>query len=149
MSVHRSSRVRKSRVCALQMLYQWDIGKEAPEHVKETYWREVSAQTPREYADLLFDAVTKESDQLDDIIARHLKRWKIARLTAVDRNLLRLAITEFRHSPETPGPLVINEALEVARLFSGDGSIEFLNGVLDSVFKAQDYKEESNAQEQT
>lgn len=149
MTVHRSSRVRKSRVCALQMLYQWDIGKEAPEHVKQTYWREVSAQTPRDYADQLFDAVTLESGELDTIIARHLKRWKIERLTTVDRNLLRLAIAEFRHSPETPGPLVINEALEVARLFSGEGSIEFLNGVLDSVYKAQDYKEESNAQEQT
>lgn len=144
MSVHRSSRVRKSRVCALQMLYQWDIGQETPDKVKQTYWGEVSAQSPREYADLLFDAVTAEAPALDAIIGRHLKRWKITRLTSVDRNLLRLAITEFRHSPETPGPLVINEALEVARLFSGEGSIEFLNGVLDSIFKAQDYKDEKN-----
>jgi N utilization substance protein B len=146
MSVHRSSRVRKSRVCALQMLYQWDIGQEAPEKVQQTYWTEVSAQAPREYADVLFEAVTKETPLLDAIIGRHLKRWKINRLTSVDRNLLRLAISEFRHSPETPGAVVINEALEVAKLFSGEGSIEFLNGVLDSIFKAQDYKDEkSNA----
>jgi transcription antitermination protein NusB len=149
MTGHRSSRVRKSRICALQMLYQWDIGKETPELVKQVYWREVNAQAPREYADLLFDATTREAEQLDAIITRNLKRWKVTRLTTVDRNLLRLAITEFRHSPETPGPLVINEALEVARLFSGEGSIEFLNGVLDSVYKSQDYKEKSDDQKQS
>ena len=137
MSLRRSSRARRARVCALQMLYQWEVGKEPPERVKEIYWREVSAKSPREYADLLFDAATADVKELDAIIAQHARRWKVTRLAAVDRNLLRLAITEFRSSPETPPAVVINEALEIAKVFSGEGSLEFLNGVLDSVLKEQ------------
>ena len=137
MSLRRSSRARRARVCALQMLYQWEVGKEQPERVKELYWREVSAKSPREYADQLFDAATAQVKELDAIIARHSKRWKVPRLAAVDRNLLRLAITEFRNSLETPPAVVINEALEIAKVFSGEGSLEFLNGVLDSVLKEQ------------
>ena len=137
MSLRRSSRARRARVCALQMLYQWEVGKEPPERVKEIYWREVSAKSPREYADQLFDAATAQAKELDAIIARHARRWKVPRLAAVDRNLLRLSITEFRNSPDTPPAVVINEALEIAKVFSGEGSIEFLNGVLDSVLKEQ------------
>ena len=62
MTGHRSSRVRKSRICALQMLYQWDIGQQAPELVKQSYWHEVNAQAPREYADLLFFTAVAEKD---------------------------------------------------------------------------------------
>lgn len=142
MSLRRSSRARRARVCALQMLYQWEVGKEQPERVKEIYWREVSAKSPREYADQLFDAATAQVKELDAIIAQHAKRWKVPRLAAVDRNLLRLAITEFRNSPETPPAVVINEALEIAKVFSGEGSLKFLNGVLDSVLKAKTFATE-------
>ncbi len=132
---HHGSQARKSRVCALQMMYQWEIGREAPERVKELYWREVRAHAPREYADKLFDAATAETEELDATIMRFARRWKIARMTAVDRNLLRLAVAEFRHSPEVPRPVVINEAIEIAKMFSSEDSYEFINGVLDSIAK--------------
>ena len=138
MSIRRSSRSRRSRVCALQMLYQWEVSKEPPAGVKETYWRQVNVKGPqREFADELFDAATAEVAELDAIIRAHTRRWRLERLAAVDRNLLRLALTEFRHHPQTPPAVVINEALEIAKLFSGDESLEFLNGVLDSVRKEQ------------
>lgn len=136
MSIRRSSRGRRSRVCALQMLYQWEIGKESPDRVKESYWKQVNVNVPqREYANELFDAATSEVAELDRLIREHARRWRVERLAAVDRNLLRLAITEFRHSSHVPPAVVINEALEIAKLFSGDKSLEFINGILDSVRK--------------
>ena len=136
MSIHSGSRGRKARVCALQMLYQWEMSREAPERVKEIYWKQVNAKSPqRELANRLFDAATAEARELDALIRAHTLNWRVERLAAVDRNLLRLAITELRHHPESPGPVVINETLEIAKIFSGEESAEFLNGVLDSVWK--------------
>ena len=132
---HHGSQSRKSRVCALQMMYQWEIARDTPERVKELYWREVRSVAPREYADKLFDAATSETEVLDATIMRFARRWKIARMTAVDRNLLRLAVAEFRHCPEVPRPVVINEAIEIAKMFSSDDSYEFINGVLDAIAK--------------
>ena len=140
---HHGSQARKSRVCALQMMYQWEVARDTPERVKELYWREVKVQTPRAYADKLFDAATSETAEIDALITRFAKRWKVGRMPAVDRNLLRLAITEFRHSPEVPQPVVINETIELAKMFSGDDSHEFLNGVLDAISKEK--KEEKEA----
>src|SRR5437016_2586334 len=111
---HHGSQARKSRVCALQMMYQWEVARDDPARVKELYWKEVRSAAPREYADKLFDAATSETADLDATISRFAKRWKVERMTAVDRNLLRLAVTEFRHCPEVPRPVVINEAIEIA-----------------------------------
>ncbi len=136
MSIRRSSRGRRARVCALQMLYQWEVSKEPPERVKETYWQQVNVKSPqREFADELFEKAAAEVAEVDALIRARARRWRVERLAAVDRNLLRLAITEFRHYPQTPPAVVINEALEIAKLFSGDESLEFINGVLDSVRK--------------
>ena len=135
MRYHQSSQHRKARVCAMQMLYQWDVGKETPEHVKETFWNEVSETAPREYANQIFDAASSQIAEIDGIIAQHARGWSVKRMPAVDRNLLRMALTEFRQSPETPPKLIIEETLEIAKMFSGEGSVEFLNGVLDSVLK--------------
>ena len=132
---HHGSQARKSRVCALQMMYQWEIARDTPERVKELYWQEVRQHAPREYADKLFDAATSETEALDATIMRFARRWKIARMTAVDRNLLRLAVAEFKHCPDVPRPVVINEAIEIAKMFSSDDSHEFINGVLDAIAK--------------
>jgi N utilization substance protein B len=137
MSVHSASRARKSRICALQMLYQWEVGSDDAASVKKSYWREVRAQAPRDYADRLFDAATQDAANLDALIGKHSRHWKVTRLSAVDRNLLRLAIAESRVAPDLPPALVINETLEIAKQFSGEGATEFLNGVLDSILKEE------------
>ena len=136
MSIRRSSRGRRARVCALQMLYQWELSKQPPERVKETYWGEVNVKSPqREYANRLFEETAAGVKELDAAIGAHTRRWRVERLAVVDRNLLRLAITELRRHPETPPAVVFNEALEIAKLFCGEDSREFVNGVLDSVWK--------------
>jgi N utilization substance protein B len=75
------------------------------------------------------------SEQIDKIIERHTEHWRMERMAAVDRNILRAGVAEFLCFPKTPKPVVINEALEIARRFSTPESVQFINGVLDSVAK--------------
>jgi len=131
----QGSQQRKARICAMQMLYQWEMGRDEPARVQEMYWREVRSLEPREYANKLFEAASSETPEIDAIISRFSRRWKVERLASVDRNLLRIAIAEFRHSPDIPPAVVINETIEIAKMFSSDDSYEFLNGILDAIAK--------------
>jgi N utilization substance protein B len=71
--------------------------------------------------------------EIDGLIERHAEHWRMDRMAAVDRNLLRAAVAELLGFPETPRAVIINEALEIARKFSSPESVQFINGVLDSV----------------
>ena len=128
---------RKSRELCLQMLFQWDMGKQSPEHVRKTFWAErdeVDADT-RGFADDLFNVAVDRQTQIDDLIQKHAQHWRMERMAAVDRNVLRTGVAEFLSSRETPRPVVINEALEIARKFSAPESVQFINGVLDSLLR--------------
>src|SRR5215813_1181888 len=111
---------RKSRELALQMLFQSDMGKQQPDQVRLTFWNEhKSAEGEvRGFADDLFGVATDRADQIDKLIETHAEHWRMDRMAAVDRNLLRSAVAEFIGFPETPRAVVINEALEIARKFS-------------------------------
>ena len=128
---------RKSRELVLQMLFQADMGKQSPDDVRKTFWatRSDIDDEVRGFANDLFRVANAKSAQIDELIARHTKHWKMDRMAAVDRNVLRGAVAEFLGYPETPRPIVINEALEIARRFSTPESVQFINGVLDSVGK--------------
>jgi N utilization substance protein B len=128
---------RKSRELALQMLFQSDMGKQSADHVRQTFWAEhgsASAEV-RGFADDLFRAAIDRGPEIDSLIERHTEHWRMDRMAAVDRNLLRAAVAEFLAYPETPRAVVINEALEIVRKFSTPESVHFVNGVLDSVGK--------------
>jgi transcription antitermination protein NusB len=128
---------RKSRELVLQMLFQADMGKQTPDAVRKTFWSErpdVDADA-RGFADDLFRVASDRLEEIDALIGRHTRHWKMDRMAAVDRNVLRGAVAEFLGYPETPRPIVINEALEIARRFSTPESVQFINGVLDSVGK--------------
>jgi transcription antitermination protein NusB len=129
---------RKSRELALQMLFQSDMGKQDADHVRRTFWAEHETATPdvRGFADDLFRVATDRSSEIDQLIERHAEHWRMDRMAAVDRNLLRAAVAELLAYPDTPRAVVINEALEIARKFSSPESVQFVNGVLDSVGKA-------------
>jgi N utilization substance protein B len=128
---------RKSREMALQMLFQSDMGKQDAEQVKRTFWAENSTASAevRGFADDLFRLATDRVTEIDGLIERHAEHWRMERMAAVDRNLLRAAVAEMMGYPETPRAVVINEALEIARRFSTPESVHFVNGVLDSVGK--------------
>jgi N utilization substance protein B len=129
---------RKSRELVLQMLFQHDMGKQSPEQVRKTFWAEHSTASDevRGFADDLFRVATDRVAEIDALIESHAQHWRMERMAAVDRNLLRAAVAEFLAYPDTPRAVVINESLEIARKFSSPESVQFVNGVLDSVGKS-------------
>ncbi|MGO9274866.1 MAG: transcription antitermination factor NusB [Terriglobia bacterium] len=128
---------RKSRELALQMLFQCELGKHTPEHVLATFLRAQKADPAvLSFARELFEGTLADIQSLDRLIGEQAANWRLERMAAVDRNLLRLALYELLHHPETPAAVVIDEALEIARRFSGDDSVEFVNGVLDGIRKS-------------
>jgi len=128
---------RKSREYAMQMLYQWELGGNTPEQVGASFFLERKADGEVEsFARGLFRGAVSSIDGLDKVIREHAQHWRLERMAAVDRSILRMAVYELVHCPETPPHAVINEALEIARRFSGEGSVEFVNGILDSVLKS-------------
>ena len=119
------------------MLFQADMGKQTVDHVRQTFWAEHGGTSAdvRGFADDLFRVATDRGAEIDKLIERHAEHWRMERMAAVDRNLLRAGVAEFLAYPETPRAVVINESLEIARKFSSLESVQFVNGVLDSVAK--------------
>ena len=144
----------RSRQRALQVLYQWDMTKRpmdetihafydtlraegAPEPAEESD-EESNEDTPRDGRDLFMEELAQGASamapDIDHRISEKSAHWKLERMPIVDRNILRLAIYEMSRQ-DTPAVVVIDEALELARQFSGDESVAFINGVLDAVHK--------------
>jgi transcription antitermination protein NusB len=126
---------RKSRELAMQMLFQADMGKQTPDEVRATFWRAGDEVEPeiRGFAEDLFRVATENQEKIDELISANSKHWRLERMPAVDRNLLRMAVGEMVGFKGTPFPIVINEALEIARRYSAPESINFLNGMLDAI----------------
>jgi N utilization substance protein B len=125
---------RVARECALQMLYELDVGKHSKDEILRTYWQ-MNEHPPkvREFAEQLFIGTVQRLKEIDKIIQQHTKNWRLIRMAVVDRNVLRLAVFEFLSGGKTPETVVINEALEIARKFSTQESAQFVNGILDSI----------------
>jgi N utilization substance protein B len=135
-----SGKRRKSRELAMQMLFQADVGKQTPDQVRQSFWKareEVIDMDTRGFAEDLFRVATAREEEIDTLIEQHSAHWRIPRMPAVDRNLLRLAVAELLGFPGTPVPIVINESLEIAKRYSGPDSLSFLNGILDAVAKSR------------
>ena len=129
---------RKSRELAMQMLYQSDIGRQTPDEVQATFWKAGDPVEPevRDFAEELFRVANEQQPKIDGLIAEHSAHWRLERMPAVDRNLLRMAVAELVGVKSTPFPVVINEALEIGRRYCATESINFLNGILDSIARS-------------
>jgi N utilization substance protein B len=128
---------RKSRELALQMLFQADLGQQPAEDVRKTFWKgrgEVEREV-QGFAEDIFRVAQDRSADIDKLIASHAENWRVDRMAAVDRNVLRAAVAEMMGFPTTPRAVIINEAIEIARKFSSPESAQFINGVLDSIGK--------------
>ncbi len=127
---------RLARELALQALFQIDVGKtlvdKAIEHVLEEQELE---QNNKAFFVKLVNGVREQLTDIDQLIAKHLIDWEIARIANVDRNILRIATYEMTYCPDIPSSVSINEAVELAKIFSSDDSPKFINGVLDSIDK--------------
>ena len=128
---------RKSRELALQMLFQADLGQQPSEDVRKTFWKGRGEVVPevKGFAEDIFRVARDRAPEIDKLIEAHAENWRMDRMAAVDRNLMRAAVAELLGFPQTPRAVVINEAIEIARKFSSPESVQFINGVLDSVGK--------------
>jgi N utilization substance protein B len=135
MSQSKSGTRRKGRELALQMLFQSDMGKHAPDEVRRTFWshRDPVEDEARDFAEDLFRVASERRPEIDTLIQQHAPHWKLERMPAVDRNILRTGVAEMLGFPRTAHAIVINEALEIARKFSTPEAVHFVNAVLDSV----------------
>jgi transcription antitermination protein NusB len=122
----------------MQMLFQAEMGKHTPDQVRATFWKSVDTNEGevRGFAEDLFRTAIANQEQIDELIAANSRHWRLERMPAVDRNLLRMAVGEMIGFKGTPFPIVINEALEIARRYSAPESINFLNGILDAIAHA-------------
>ncbi len=119
----------------MQMLFQGDLGKQAPEDVHRLFWSSVTDvdDETRGFAEDLYRVAIARQADIDLLIERHAQNWRLERMPVVDRNLLRGAVAEMLGYPKTPAAVVINESLEIARRYAAPESIHFLNGVLDAI----------------
>jgi N utilization substance protein B len=128
---------RRSRQRALQILFLWDFRRQAVDEAIDTYYDTLYSEERPErdpfVADLVRGAV-ENIEAVDQQISRHAEHWRIERMPAVDRNILRLAVYEMTRGG-TPAAVAIDEALELARKFSNEESVQFVNGVLDAVHR--------------
>jgi N utilization substance protein B len=131
---------RKSRELAMQMLFQADVGKQSADQVRQSFWKareETIDNETRGFAEDLFRVATAREEEIDALIQEHSAHWRIPRMPAVDRNLLRLAVAELVGFPGTPVPIVINESLEIAKRYAAPESLSFRNGILDAIAKSR------------
>lgn len=135
----------RAREAALQMLYQWEVGRASAHEAIVTYWPSRDAEGAgdgtalapgaRDFANALVRATIERVAEADALIGAHARNWRVERMAVIDRLVLRLAIAELLTDPDVPGRVVINEALELARTFSGEEPVPFINGILDAVAK--------------
>ena len=128
----------RSRRRALQVLFEWDMRGESIDraiaHYYDSLYSEESEQQPKpdKFMEELARGTVAQAAEIDKQIEAKSEHWRLQRMPVVDRNILRLAIFELGQQA-VPAPVVIDEALELARRFSGDESLSFINGVLDAV----------------
>ncbi len=131
----------KAREHALQMLFEWDFRRTLLDEIERGYYGSLlqsedstAKPNPDEFAGKLLRGVVEDLAAIDDLITRHAANWRLERMPAVDRNVIRIAVYELMRT-DTPAAIVIDEALELARRFAGEESVQFVNGVLDAVRK--------------
>jgi N utilization substance protein B len=131
----------RARQQALQILFEWDLRRLPLDEILKGYYESllISEDSPARpvrdpFAEELVRGVIGDIDEIDASISKHAEHWKLQRMPAVDRNLLRIAAYELLRT-ETPAAVAIDESLELARRFAGDESVHFINGVLDAVRK--------------
>ena len=132
---------RRARESALQILYQCDVGGLTIDQAVAVADQMDSCDGPpldpeaRHFARLLATRAWDDQRAIDERVGAAIRNWRVERLTVLDRLVLRLAVAELLAHPETPPRVVLNEAIELARTFSGEEASRFVNGVLDAVFK--------------
>ena len=137
---------RTARICALQMLYETEYSGVSGEEAIRLYWASFEPKFihgPRneeaeQFANQLVRSVLEHQEEIDNKIQVSSTNWRLNRMAAVDRNVLRLAVCELMYMTEIPKRVSINEAIELGKQFGSEDSRAFINGVLDNISKKID-----------
>ena len=127
---------REGREAAVQLLFHWDMNVRQPleEADLNGFWQLRTANEPtKEFATRVADGVIAEQVAIDEKISRYTANYELKRISAVDRNILRVAIYEMLFCNDVPPIVAINEAIDIAKKFGTEESGKFVNGVLDRV----------------
>lgn len=127
----------QGRCLALQLLYQCDFNRISTQKLYQQLQEEYPMIQRDSFTWLLVEGVLKNQSILDSIIGERAKNWKLTRLSFVDRNILRLALYEILYLDEIPPRVTVNEAVELAKEFSGEKSSAFVNGILGSLLQEE------------
>jgi len=137
----KKDRRRRAREAALQILYQWDVGRGDVDRAVETFfghqWPDVhpAAEDVQSFASGLAHDTVAGLPAIDALVAETAQNWRPERMAVLDRLILRMAVCELMRDVDTPPAVVINEALELARTFSTEDAVKFINGMLDAIRK--------------
>jgi transcription antitermination protein NusB len=138
---------RKAREYALQGLYMYELSKTPVEVLLKLEWTESeSPDNIRDFAVELISGSIRHIDEIDEIIIKHSKNWKFERLSVVDKSILRLSIYAMLHLRDIPVIVTINEGIELGKIYGGESSGQFINGILDAVRKHELDEKERNSQ---
>jgi transcription antitermination protein NusB len=133
---------RKAREVALQVLYQLDVLKIDIGEAVELFWSNFEApEEVRVFSCLLIEGTWRNIDQIDDLISSCSENWSIARMSKVDKNILRMAIYELLYCQDIPPKVTLNEAIDLGKVYGSENSGSFINGILDALYarlRAQD-----------
>ena len=130
---------RQARECALEVLYRLDLVGDEPENtIAEILLRKNPSEEAETYLRRLIDAALGNQQEIDTTLRKHLTRWRLERLTVLDRAILRLAAAEILHFDDVPPKVSINEAVDIAKKYGDDEAGKFVNGVLDGIFQETD-----------
>ncbi|MEM6794545.1 MAG: transcription antitermination factor NusB [Acidobacteriota bacterium] len=144
---------RRAREMAVQMLYQQELGGAELHQIfavfdLEDYLEETSGENEDPsrlrgveesfaYAKKLVEGTRDHHQDIDDLIRKHAENWRLERMPSIDRNILRLALYEMLHEESVPKVVIVDEAIELAKLFGSENSGRFVNGLLDGVLKSK------------
>lgn len=124
---------REAREIALQVLYLNDTCGMSPEAALKSTTLEPTSETIIRFSHHLVEGVFSRKDEIDLILSRYIENWDITRIAIVDRNILRLSTFEILTDTQTPISVIINEAIEIAKMYSTADSGKFVNGILDKI----------------
>lgn len=129
------------RALALQSLYEWDFHRSETKDATEILKRDIEEFAPdleeKDFAEKIVKGIMEHQTEIDGLITKFAPDWPLAKITTVDRNVLRIGTFELTYTHEIPSKVAINEAIELAKTFGGESSGKFVNGVLGAVYRDQ------------
>lgn len=135
---------RKAREIALQVLYELDVLNITVNEAMRLFWNNFEApEESKKFSTLLIEGTWDNREEIDSLISGCSENWSLARMSRVDRNILRMAVYELLHCPDIPPKVTLNEAIDIAKLYGSENSGSFINGILDAVYLKL-YKEDEN-----